>query len=305
MNFLVVLACLTINYLWLKDFDRFDDSWFFKFRCKVENRTQSGEANKNLWFFNLLVIYLFPMTVLAAALLALEGVAFGAPLMILHGLVVLVALDRKQPGKLATEFISTWQDGGMSAAKTYLEEEFESPELDAVDDDQSLADFFSQQLIHRCFERMFVMFFWYMLAGPLAVVFSYVSYQLKDSHGEDQDTSLVKTVDVFVRVLEWVPVRLLALTFSLAGNFVLCFERVKQSFWDFSLESNNAERLYEYSKCALSGIAADMAEEVASGPAEHSAISDDIFRIRALQALLERSQAIWLAVLGLITIFGM
>tara|TARA_B100000161_G_scaffold260817_1_gene228281 strand:+ start:563 stop:670 length:108 start_codon:yes stop_codon:yes gene_type:complete len=32
MKFLVILISLAINYLWLKGFDRFDDSWFFRLR---------------------------------------------------------------------------------------------------------------------------------------------------------------------------------------------------------------------------------------------------------------------------------
>ena len=305
MNFLVMLACLTINYLWLKDFDRFDDGWFFKFRCKVENRAQSGESASSAWVLNLLVIFLFPLTVLLAALLVLADVAFGIPLMVLHGLVVLVALDRKQPGKLAAEFIAKWQEGGMTPAKEYLALEFDSVELNDVKDNRGLADFFSKQLIHRSFERMFVAFFWYMLAGPLSVAFSYICYQLKDSHDESQATAMVQTVDSFISVLEWVPVRLLGLTFSLAGNFVQCFESVKRDFWDFSLASDNAEHLYDYSKCALSGIVADFAEEDEVEADVHSPIATEVIRIKALRALLDRSQAIWLVILGLITIFGL
>jgi AmpE protein len=305
MNFLVVLVCLTINYLWLKDFDRFDDGWFFKFRCKVESRALSAEATAMPWFFNLLVIYLFPLSVLVAALLVLEDVAFGAPLMILHGLVVLIALDRKQPGKLATQFMAAWQEGGMVQAKNYLEVEFKSPELEGIKDDQELADFFCKLLIYRSFERMFVLFFWYMLAGPLSVAFSYISYQLQDSHSETQAASTIKTVDLFVGILEWAPMRLLGLTFCLAGNFVQCFENVKRGFWDFSLERNNSERLYDYSKCALSGIAAEFEEECELGLSTDSVLGEEMFKIRALRSLLERSQAIWLVVLGLITIFGL
>jgi AmpE protein len=305
MNFLVVLVCLGINYLWLKDVDRFDDGWFFKFRCKVENRTQAEGEVSNSWLFNLLIIYLFPLSVLIAALLVIDGVAFGALTMILHGIVLLVAFDRKQPGKLAREFIAQWKENGMEAAKGYLEHEFNSCELAEVNNEKDLASFFSKQLIHRSFERMFVMFFWYVLAGPVLVAFSYISYQLSDSHAEKQAAETVNTVDVFISVLEWIPLRLLALTFSLAGNFEQCFESLKRTFWEFSLASNNGQLLYDYSQGALKGIAAEIVEENDLTQECQSPIDKEAFRIRALQALLERSQAIWLVILGLITIFGL
>ncbi len=305
MNFLVVLMCLGINYLWLKDVDRFDDGWFFRFRCKVENRAKADGGEGNGWLFNLLVIYLFPLSVLVAALLVIDGVAFGALTMILHCLVLLVALDRKQPGKLAREFIAQWEEGGRESAKDYLEQEFKSCELAEVNSDKDLTSFFSKQLIHRSFERMFVMFFWYMLAGPILVAFSYISYQLSDSHADEQAAETVNAVDVFISVLEWIPLRLLALTFSLAGNFEQCFKSVKRTFWEFSLASNNAQLLYDYSQCALAGMAAEIAEENDLMQECQSPIEKEVFRIRALQALLERSQAIWLVILGLITIFGL
>ncbi len=305
MNFLVVLVCLTANYLWLKDFDRFDDAWFFKFRCKVENRDQSNESSATPWFFNLLIIYLFPLSVLVAALLLVADLAFGILTLILHCAVLLAALDRTQPGKLTREFTEVWLKEGLVSARKYIGSEFESEDIDAIKDNASLARHFSKVMIHRSFERMFVMFFWYMLAGPVAVAFSYISYQLKDSHGENQAEPLVKTVDVFIWVLEWAPMRLLALTFSLAGNFVHCFETVKQSFWDVSLDVNNAELLYNYSQCALIGMADSLDLENSDAPEEESPIAKEVFKLKALQALLERSQAIWLVTLGLITIFAL
>ncbi|NKB34201.1 MAG: hypothetical protein GKR91_14005 [Pseudomonadales bacterium] len=309
MNFLVILICLTINYLWLKDFDRFDDTWFFKLRAKVENFSKDlAEKMSQGWFFNLLLIYGIPLLVLTLTLFLLEDRMFGIPTMLVHILILLVAFDRTQPGKLASDFLAKWRGGDIEGCSLYLQQELSVSESESLGDEESVSNFFSKQLVYRCFEKMFVMFFWYMLTGPLGILFSYVSYQLRDSHREDQPEQEVALVNNLIRVLEWIPLRLLAITFSLAGNFVRCFERVKESFWDFSGENHSSDLLISYANCALAGASFQSAGE---DDAEETEVVENPEReqkareIQALQALLERSQAIWLSVLAIITIFGL
>lgn len=307
MSFLVILICLTINYLWLKDFDRFDDGWFFRFRCRVESFMEAmAEKSAFGWVASTLLIYAIPMLILVAALLLASGRGFGIPTMLLHILILLIAFDRTQPGKLAADFLAKWNAADVAGAELYLQEELSRPELSAVEDQAGLLDYFCKQLICRCFEKMFVMFFWYMVAGPLGVLFSYVSYQLRDSHGENQPAGLVKSVSVFVWVLEWLPMRLLATTFSLAGDFVQGFESVKESFWSFSLDLDNAAVLYSSSGCAMSGFTSNETDTDLSGESKDASdIARGSARVEGLLAMFERSQAIWLAVLALITVFGL
>lgn len=318
MNFLVILLGLTINYLWLKDLDRFDDSWFFRFRKRIEESFQddsvASEDETNSaglsWLLPILAIYAVPIFILALILWFVAERGFGLPTMFAHLLVLLVAFDRTQPLKLASEFLNRWRAGDMEGCVHYLEAELATYRKVDCQSDEEIAEYFKEQLTYRCFEKMFVMFFWYMLTGPLGVMFNYVSYQLRDSHGDGQSASQVKLVDNIIYVLEWVPLRLLALTFSLAGNFVRCFESIKQSLWQFDPQADSASMLYSYAGCALSGLSA---AESSSGESNGADGLDpqQIYRqneankIESLQGLLERSQAIWLAVLALITIFGL
>ncbi|MFK7865149.1 MAG: regulatory signaling modulator protein AmpE [Pseudohongiellaceae bacterium] len=306
MNFLVILCCLAINYLWLKDFDRFDDGWFFRFRCEIESAFKAKQEQSSAsWVVIAAIIYGVPLVILVAALMLVSEIGFGIPIMVLHILVLLIAFDRTQPGKLASQFLAYWREADYEGAKLYLGEELKGGELDDIKDPSELLDYFSKKLIYRCFEKMFVMFFWYMVAGPAAVLLSYISYQMRDSHGKDQDPRLVKMVAVSIGILEWIPMRLLALTFSLAGNFVQCFETVKETFWNFSLDHDNAELLYSYSGCALAGFT-ELKDEAKVGLSEQEMDTvNGASRVAALQALLERSQAIWLVVLALITVFGL
>jgi len=334
MNFLVILIGLTINYLWLKDFDRFDDSWFFKFHCRVEELTAEVATKLPMaWLAGTILVYGIPLLVLGLVLLFVDGMLFGLLTMLIHLLVLLVAFDRTQPGKLASDFLEKWREGNLESCSLYLQQELALVDGEEAASEESLSRFFSKQLTYRCFEKMFVVFFWYMFTGPMGILFCYVSYQFRDSRQSGKFERQQDLVGTVIRLLEWLPMRLLALTFSLAGNFVQCFDSVKRSFWVFGITPSNADLLYTYAGCALSGIVrvdehldksfGDTAEEnTAQGIVEpgvenaeaseqQAAASESPFRdqkareIEALQALLERSQAIWLSVLALITVFGM
>ncbi|MEX0963654.1 MAG: regulatory signaling modulator protein AmpE [Pseudohongiellaceae bacterium] len=302
MKFLVILICLMVNYLWLKDFDRFDDGWFFRFRCRVEEWSV-GLADKFPlgWIVAVVLVYAIPLFSLAVILFITGDSLFGLATMLVHILVLLVALDRTQPGQQAKDFLEKWKAEDWRGCVDFLGQQFSISALPSEEDRDAISRCFSKQLAYYSFEKMFVMFFWYMCTGALGVLFCYVSYQWRDSQSERQLQKQVDLVALLIQLLEWIPLRLLALTFSLAGNFVQCFENVRNSFWQFSKDCDNAEMLYGYANCASSGM---LAESLA-GVANEEAPDKESAEIQALLGLLERSQAIWLSVLALITIVGL
>ena len=303
MKFLVILICLMVNYFWLKDFDRFNDGWFFRFRCLVEDWTTNFVDKIPLgWLTAFVLIYALPLVSLTLILFIAAGSVFGLATMIVHILVLLVALDRTQPGQLAKNFVEKFRGGDMAECIDFLKQEFHATSLPDVDDKDGIGKYFSKLLTYHSFEMMFVLFFWYVCAGALGILFSYISYQLRDSHREQQLQKQVDSISLVIQILEWIPLRLLALTFSLAGNFVQCFESVRASFWRFSIETNNADLLYEYARCAASGM---LINNPLKENEEAEAQDRESAEIQAILGLLERSQAIWLSVLALATIVGL
>jgi AmpE protein len=316
MKFLVILVCLIINYLWLKDLDRFNDSWFFQFRCRMEDFPSKISSAPSLqWLLGISFTYLIPLFVLVATLYLVADQFFGLPTMLIHILVLLVALDRIQPGKLAKGFLEKWTAGDIQGCVLYLKQELAMPEAIKVDDEESLSDYFSKQLVYRSFERMFVMFFWYILSGPIGILVCYISYQLRDIQLESvavseerdyqQHESEAKSIAKTIWLLEWIPMRLLAVTFSLTGNFVHCFENLKNSFWATNADSSSADLLYGYASCALAGMTeVDSSEESKEASPIARARLQKAAQIQALLALLERSQAVWLILLAVLTVYA-
>ncbi|MDG1024716.1 MAG: regulatory signaling modulator protein AmpE [Gammaproteobacteria bacterium] len=306
MKFLVILICLMVNYLWLKDLDRFDDGWFFRFRGRVEGWSSGLDKKMPLgWLAAFALIYGVPLLSLAVILFVTEGSVFGLITMVVHILVLLVAFDRTQPGQLAKDFLEKWKTGDMASCLEFLQKEFNASSLPGEDDRDAIGKYFSKQLSYRSFEKMFVMFFWYMCTGALGILFSYITCQLRDSHPEQPQQRQVDLISFLIQLLEWIPLRLLALTFSLAGNFVQCFENVRESFWEFNKETNNADLLYGYAGCAISGMVLNTLAEEDEGQGAGAVPDRESAEIQAILGLLERSQAIWLSVLALITIVGL
>ena len=303
MKFLVILICLMVNYLWLKDFDRFNDGWVFSFRCRVEDWAANFVAKIPLgWLAAFVLIYALPLVCLTLILFICAGSFFGVATMMLHILVLLVAFDRTQPGQLAKDFLEKFRAGDMTVCIEFFKQEFQATSLPDVVDKDGIGKYFSKQLTYRSFEKMFVMFFWYLCAGPLGILFSYISYQLRDSHREQQLQKQVDFINLVIQLLEWIPLRFLAITFSLAGNFVQCFDNVSASFWRFSLETNNADLLHGFASCAASGMVINSAGKEGVDAEVQDRESAEVW---AVLGLLERSQAIWLSVLAVITIVGL
>jgi len=257
------------------------------------------------WLAAFAIIYGVSLLSLAIILFITEDSVFGLVTMVVHILVLLVAFDRTQPGQLAKDFLEKGKNSDMASSLEFLQKEFKASSLPGEDDRYAIGKYFSKQLSYRSFEKMFVMFFWYMCTGALGILFSYITYQLRDSHPEQPQQRQVDLISFLIQLLEWVPLRLLALTFSLAGNFVQCFENVRESFWEFNKETNNADLLYGYAGCAISGMVLNTLTDDDKGQEAGGVPDRESAEIQAILGLLERSQAIWLSVLALITIVGL
>ena len=305
MKFLVILICLMVNYFWLRHHERFDDGWFLRFRGSIEAAAQRVVNNTAFWWPALALIYAIPLLLLALLLWLVRDQAFGLPTMLVHILVVLLAFDRIQMRKLSREFLALWSEDDREAMLAFLRHRFPKARGQEFANEEEIAYFFRKRLVYRSFEKMFVQFFWYMAAGAYGVLASYVTYQLRDSGDEHTHPKLTGTINLIIHVLEWIPLRLVALTFSLAGNFVHCFNQLKRSFWEFGRTVDNAGLLYSFAGFALfGGIAQEHADDEERGETGGGGRNYQAWEIESLQALLERCQILWLGILAVFTIFG-
>lgn len=137
--------------------------------------------------------------------------------------------------------------------------------------------FSAEQFLVESYQKIFLPLFWYFVFGPIGLTLVVVVSVL-------EKTFLNGSVfRVALQVLDWVPSRILGLTFALAGNFSGVFKLwVKHVFR--GLADEEAEIL-------------SLAQEALAGSDKSLLLSDVV-------SLLHRAMLIWLILIALLSISG-
>lgn len=154
-------------------------------------------------------------------------------------------------------------------------------------------------IFQKSFRRVFVLWFCFIVAGPVAVVmYRSVTLVLRDSNRKN--TAVLeynKQLAAFLqprgfdllndlrKVVEWIPVRLLGLSYALVGRFGPTFNCWRHNF--FHSDAN------ETSLVATLGVVA----------LDESGSSSDCNIVRQAQVIIKRSIFLWLVIFSLLTIF--
>ena len=277
MPFLAIVLALLV-YQWRGSLPRLQrDEWY---RDWVE-RVRTG----GLWFAHghgrLLVSLGVPVVGLALALHWFGDGLFGLVALTLNLLVLFYAFGRcnlrQQVGKLRADL-----DRGDLQAAYHDAANFNPQRREGLAEDaHSLGGEIVEYLSYRYLERHFAVIFWFVLAGaPGALLYRLVAID------QPLDAAEVARQARWLRLLEWLPVRLLGFALALAGNFRACFDQWLNLLFGAQTSS---ELLRAYVPAALA--------EERVGDTLNSA---GIYRI---EALFFRALLCWLVVIALAVIF--
>lgn len=208
MNFLVLLLVL-----WVEKFSAWrsriqqDAPWLRLLAVTEGKPLAAGQSWLGLAF-----VVLLPILVLGLALHVLGAVAYGWLVLPVHLLVVIYSLGRGDLLAALGPFRDSWRRGDAEAAYLVarrdlaLEEEEEGALLKSV----------QGHLVWQAYQSFFAVIFWYALLGPLAAL----AYRLTALASEHAVLPALREAAVQVRhALDWLPVRVLAGSFALVGNF--------------------------------------------------------------------------------------
>lgn len=316
MTFLVILLALLINHYWHRETELFSDSWFVSLQRVLRARVQALHPELPtpgpLYPFLLLCL---PPVLLIVLLLVVEGMLLGSVTLLIHVGVLLALFDRVSLRIFANAYLSRWRSGDFEAAFLLLQERWGQLVLDNAGDRDAVHEQFCRYIVSSSFERLFAVVFWYLVLGPAAALLYHLTVLYRSRGVQDHDSEAGHLVLRLGYLLEWVPARLLALTFSLAGDFVAAFAKLRELLLDSdrsavslvlacALAAGSAQRTM-FVKESAQGDTVDtvLIESEESGDTALAAVRC-AQQAEDLLALLQRSQVIWVTLLAVLAVYG-
>ena len=295
MSFIVVLATLLINFYWRRERMLPLDGGFERWQLYLQNSSRQLPEWLTRWAGTLpLVALLVPLALLALVLWLVEGLMFGLLTLAIHLLIMIYCLPRVHLGGLAEDYLERWQRGNFEAACLHSETLVPGLFGEAVDDYADMHARFTRFVLVCSFRRVMAVLFWYSLTGPAGALFYVLLQQMIRHNIMLQDPAAQRFADKLLAILEWVPVRLVALAYALAGDFVAAFNRLRVQVLEGLDAESGLDLLQDSARQAL-GLDAAAHREL-----EFAARASA--ELAAIMALLLRTQVVWVVVLALIVL---
>jgi AmpE protein len=209
MSFLVLLLAVWIEkFSALRHQVQRDSGWL---RELAKYEASPKLANRPWLVLALLV--LFPVALLGFLLLVLEPVAYGLLALPVHLLVVIYSLGRGDLLGGLGPFRDAWRREDLQAAALVAKRDLDI----CADSGDQLLQRVQAHLLWQAYQSFFAVIFWYFLLGPVAAL-SYRLLALAAEHGKNP--AVAERAAQLRHAFDWLPVRLLAASFALVGNFV-------------------------------------------------------------------------------------
>ncbi|MBN7795407.1 hypothetical protein [Parahaliea mediterranea] len=271
MTFLAMILGLLLLQFWGADNPVQRDRWFYRLRERLAQYLQSP-----LWLT--VVALLVPALLLHWALEIVRPLLFGLAWIAAAGLVLLYSFGRGDFHGMIDRYRAYCLERDAEAAWLYITGRLGGDAAAAAPDTaETFHSMARESLLYEGFQRWFPVLFYFLLAGPVgALVYRLAQLGAAES-GDEADS-------VLVQVLDWLPSRLLALSFAVTGDFVRSRAALGEGL--FSGEKASAV-LGRVAGAAVPELGGDV-----SGPDAERAVAE-------MKDLLSRSAVLWVLVIAL------
>ena len=217
---------------------------------------------------------------------------------LLELLLLLLLLGLPGWRQLLANYARAWRLGDMQAAWRYIQHLLPAHQRGASLSPETMQLALSEALMAQVFWRYFMVLFWYAVGGISAAVLASGLVALGQSWPQ---SAPYRQCERWREWGGWLPARLLALTFGLAGDLAgwLRHWRQARGYWQLPV----SELLMATANGALTGYALDPARFASLHPQDWQSYGER--SLNAIRDLLNRSMLVWLCLLALMVIAGL
>lgn len=293
MKLLALLIVLAVEH-W-RPLGRFvhRDAWFVTIQNWMDHNVLASSAR----YFCAVVI---PALLIALTLCVLKKPLWGLVGFLLQMLLLFYVIGRGRLAQAVECYLSDWRTGDLQGATHQAEAHFGVAQ-GSIEDGVELHHKMRKQVLYCGLTDFFVVIFWYLILGVFgALVSCLTQLYVANASGEAKEWAQKSK-----EIIEWLPARLLGLTFAVAGNFGTCFGEWAQSI--LQTKMSNVDFL---SVCGVSAIGlTDIIEDENIYNTETDELSREYLHkaeqeIRALLALIERSRYVWVTIVAVAIVLG-
>lgn len=224
----------------------------------------------------------------------IEQMFFGVLSLACNVLLLLLLLGQTGFKNHLTSYLDAWCRGDFEAA-AFKQQALSGINARRLNDPVNMQNEVCAAILYHNFNRFFIIIFWFVLVGPAAAA----AVRVVDIVSQNSSHQLKIAAKSVKKIVEWVPVRLLALSFSLAGDFKGAFKYSLKAFVD--IHSDSSTVLLGAASGALDNY--DMNLVVDSSMPLDTLIATGATGITAIRELLSRSMALWLGIFAVVAIF--
>jgi len=223
MKFIILLMTVLLQRQTRQEGYHRDKSWFVRW---LPAATEAASGNRDYVLYALFVV--LPCIFLSAILASLGGLVGGLISLVLQVVLFLYILGRDDYSQRFQRYQACWKREDYQAAYECAHH-FLSVEAEAnTHTPEQLHQQVQSAVLQAWFERFFIFVFWFLvlgIAGPLFCLLTLWFYK----HTKRE------WVNQVWRSLQWIPVRLLAITIALAGDFSASFSKAMGYWFDFEV----------------------------------------------------------------------
>lgn len=283
MTFLAMIVGLLLLQFWGEDNPVHWDGWFHGLRARL------GEFLRSPFWLTIAALVV-PGLLLYWLLGVARPLLFGFVWIVIAGMVLLYGFGRGDFEGLLARYRSYCLQEDFEGAYLFISQQSGGTPVAA----ENPADFHRQAravLLYEGYQRWFPVLFYFLLLGPVgALVYRLGQLSLRAT-GEGADRQLV-------HVFDWLPARLLALSFAVTGDFV----RSREALGRCLLSNAPAPSVLTQVACAAAiGPAAIVPADLPGGVGDGAAVARETAE---LSDLLSRSAVLWVALAAVATLLA-